>query len=409
MFVSFFPRPRLFLTSAALWSAFAVIFWYAVAKPLGEHIGFAQHGPPVIGIGMFWTGPFLWFELYYLAAVAIFAGVWRLASPHPWWRWSVLGSGLILLATYLQVEVNVGIVNWYGPFWNMVQDALDRSRKIAPGAYYAELLTFLWLGLAYVTLGVGLQFVTSHYIFRWRTAMNDYYVAAWTQVRSIEGASQRIQEDTMRFSSTTESLGLSFIGAIMTLIAFTPVLLGLSTHITRLPLVGDVPYALLWVAILWSLFGTAFLALVGVRLPGLEFKNQRVEAAYRKELVYGEDNAARARPPTLAELFAAVRKNYFTLYFHFVYFNIARICYLQVDAVVALVVLGPTILAGAITFGVLQQILGAFQQVRGSFQYLVNAWTTIVELQSIYKRLRAFEALIRHEPLPGIEGSPGAV
>ena len=32
----------------------------------------------------------------------------------------------------------------------------------------------------------------------------------------------------------------------------------------------------------------------------LEFKNQRVEAAYRKELVYGEDHADRAQPPTIA-------------------------------------------------------------------------------------------------------------
>jgi peptide/bleomycin uptake transporter len=38
--------------------------------------------------------------------------------------------------------------------------------------------------------------------------------------------------------------------------------------------------------------GTGLLA-VGIKLPGLEFKNQRVEAAYRKELVYGEDDEPR--------------------------------------------------------------------------------------------------------------------
>ena len=30
------------------------------------------------------------------------------------------------------------------------------------------------------------------------------------------------------------------------------------------------------------------IAAIGVKLPGLNFKNQRVEAAYRKELVFGE-------------------------------------------------------------------------------------------------------------------------
>ncbi len=29
---------------------------------------------------------------------------------------------------------------------------------------------------------------------------------------------------------------------------------------------------------------------VGIKLPGLEYNNQKVEAAFRKELVYGEDD-----------------------------------------------------------------------------------------------------------------------
>lgn len=104
------------------------------------------------------------------------------------------------------------------------------------------------------------------------------------------------------------------IDAVMTLIAFLPVLLRLSVNVTELPLIGHIPYALVVVAIVWSLFGTLFLALVGIMLPGLEFRNQRVEAAYRKELVYGEDRADRAQPPTVWELFANVRRNYFRLY-----------------------------------------------------------------------------------------------
>ncbi|TIQ14722.1 SbmA/BacA-like family transporter, partial [Mesorhizobium sp.] len=37
------------------------------------------------------------------------------------------------------------------------------------------------------------------------------------------------------------------------------------------------------------------------------------------------------------------------------------------------------------------------------FQYLVNSWSTIVELLSVHKRLRAFEATIHGEPLPDID------
>jgi peptide/bleomycin uptake transporter len=103
------------------------------------------------------------------------------------------------------------------------------------------------------------------------------------------------------------------------------------------------------------------------------------------------------------ELFSDVRKNYFKLYFHYMYFNVARSLYVQADNIFVYVILVPTIVAGKITFGLLQQILTAFNQVSSSFQYLVNSWPTIVELLSVHKRLRSFEATIKHEELPEIE------
>jgi peptide/bleomycin uptake transporter len=173
--------------------------------------------------------------------------------------------------------------------------------------------------------------------------------------------------------------------------------------VTVLPVIGEIPAPLMNAAIFWSLFGTVLLAVVGVKLPGLEFRNQRVEAAYRKELVYGEDYEDRAQPPTVRELFSNVRRNYFRLYFHYMYFNVARSFYIQADNIFAYFILIPTIAAGKITFGILQQILTAFTQVSSSFQYLVNAWPTIVELLSIYKRLKSFEAVLQGEDLPEID------
>ena len=159
----------------------------------------------------------------------------------------------------------------------------------------------------------------------------------------------------------------------------------------------------MFAAVIWSVLGTGALALIGIRLPGIEFFNQRVEAAYRKELVLGEDDAARADPPTVSMLFADIRRNYFRLYLNFMYFNIGRIVYLQTDEILPYILLAPTIVAGKITLGAMNQILNAFTEVRSSFQYLVNAWSTIVELISIYQRLRSFEAKIGGEPLPSIE------
>jgi peptide/bleomycin uptake transporter len=406
MFVSFFPAPRWFFGSAVLWVAITVAAWYLGAESLGEWFGLgevADEGARVGAVEVFWSPPFLWFYIYYTVAVGIFAAAWMWLSPHPWAHWSILGSALILFVTYFQVQVSVAINNWYGPFYDLIQTALAKSGPVTLSQLYAELLDFAGSAFIAVAVGVLTRFFVSHYIFRWRTAMNNYYMANWDELRRIEGASQRVQEDTMRFSTTVEGLGVSLIDSVMTLVAFLPVLLRLSGTVKELPFVGEVPHALVVVAVLWSVFGTAFLAIVGIKLPGLEFRNQRVEAAYRKELVYGEDNPGRAQPPTVAALFSNVRRNYFKLYFHYMYFNVARILYLQTDNIFPYVVLAPTIIGGAITLGALNQILNAFSQVRSSFQYLVNSWTTIVELLSIYKRLRAFEAAIEGAPLDAIE------
>ena len=321
----------------------------------------------------------------------------------PWAWWSIPGSALILFATYFQVQVSVAVNSWYGPFYDLVQAALSKSKPVTVEQFYGELSTFAGIALVAVTVGVITRFFVSHYIFRWRTAMNDFYVANWQRLRTIEGASQRVQEDTMRFATTTEGLGVNLISAVLTLVAFLPVLLRLSSSITELPLIGSIPYPLVVAAIVWSIFGTGALALIGIKLPGIEFFNQRVEAAYRKALVLGEDDPARADPPTLNQLFGDIRRNYFRLYLNFMYFNVGRIVYLQTDVVFPYILLGPSIIAGKLTLGSLQQILNAFTQVRNAFQYLINSWSTIVELISIYQRLRAFEATIAGGPLPSIE------
>ncbi len=409
MFKSFFPNPKLFFPSVVIWTILAIAIWYLGARDLGAALGLPQpaaDAAPIIGVSTFVQPDFLWFYIYFAVMTGLFAAAWFILSPHPWQRWSVLGSILILFVTYFQVQVSVAINNWYGPFWDMIQAAVSKARVVTPGEFYGQIWIFLSIALVAVAVSVVTRFFVSHYVFRWRQAMNDYYMSHWPRLRTVEGASQRVQEDTMRFARTTEDLGVSLIDAVMTLIAFTPVLIRLSANVTELPLVGAIPYPLLSAAIFWSLFGTVLLAVVGIKLPGLEFRNQRVEAAYRKELVYGEDREDRADPMTVAELFGDVRRNYFRLYFHYLYFNVARSFYLQINNVFSILVLAPSIIAGKISLGALNQISGAFGQVASSFQYLVSVWPTIIELMSIYKRLRTFEAEIEGKPLDAIEQEP---
>ncbi|QDZ00443.1 peptide antibiotic transporter SbmA [Nitratireductor mangrovi] len=430
MFVSFFPKPKLLFTSAALWALFGVLFWYFFAKDAGGWLslgGWFGYGFPAelgaeaddaarAAFEQARSGALeFWFYQYFIAILAIFIGFWMVYSPHPWQRWSLAGSALILFVNWFLVQLDVMINEWFGTFYDMVQKALGTPNSVSATDYYWQVATFLQIALVYVFVASLFRFFVSHFIFRWRTAMNEYYMQHWPRLRHIEGAAQRVQEDTMRFATISENLGVSFVDAIMTLIAFLPLLWGLSANVTELPIIGEVSQGLVFVVILWSIFGTALVALAGIRLPGLEFRNQRVEAAYRKELVYGEDHAERAQPQTVVELFADIRKNYFRLYLNYLYFNLVRIFYLQIGVMVPYIALAPTIVSGTITLGVMQQIIRAFQRVENSFQYLINSWSTIVELMSVYKRLKAFETTLEGEPLPEIEqeylarqgGTPG--
>ncbi|THF58980.1 peptide antibiotic transporter SbmA [Ollibium composti] len=406
MFVSFFPRPKLFFLSAAGWSLALILFWFFGGAELGALVGLppdAPGTPPIIGIAVLWSKPFLWFYIYYALGVALFFGFWRWFSPHPWQEWSIVVSSIIFFLIYFNVQISVAVNNWYGPFMDYVQGLMGGTTNSTPGEFYRGSASFAWLALVGMNVSVINAFIVSHWIFRWRTAMNDYFMNYWDRLRHIEGASQRIQEDTMRFSQIMEDLGTSFVQSIMTLIAFLPVLIGLQKHITELPIIGAVPQPLVIAALGWCLFGTLAIMIAGVKLPGLQFRNQRVEAAYRKELVYGEDHDDRAQPVTTTQLFENVRRNYFRLYGHYVYFNIVRYTYLQADNIFSFIILGPSLVAHKITYGALSQISNAFGRVTNSLQFLLNSWSTIVELQSVHKRLRAFEATLEGAPLPDVD------
>ncbi|WOD06403.1 peptide antibiotic transporter SbmA [Marinomonas sp. GJ51-6] len=409
MFQSFFPKPKLFFISFALWAIACVLGWYLIAQDLGASLSLgslfginfpealtesADAAAQAVFASAQNTALDVWLYQYMILCYGLFVGAWTIYGGQKWAKWSVSGFALIVFITWFQVQVSVMLNEWYGSFYDLIQKALGDPNSILLADYYAELSTVAVIILVAITVSVLSNFFISHYVFRWRTAMTSYYSSKWDKVRHIEGASQRIQEDTMRFASIVEGLGVSLLRSVMTLIAFLPILWGLSGYVKELPLIGEVPQALVFTAIMWSVFGTLLLTLAGIKLPGLEFKNQRVEAAYRKELVYGEDHADRADPITLNELFDNVRKNYFRLYANYLYFNIVRYGYLNVGQFVPLIVLAPSIIAGAFTLGVMQRVMNAFNQVENSFQYLINSWTTIVELLSIYKRLKAFEMAI---------------
>ncbi|EOA0637594.1 putative transporter [Campylobacter coli] len=375
-----------------------------------------------------------------------------------WALWAYLGLFLLLFFLYMQTSLNVAINSWYSDFYNvlqkpkielldsnttqkaeekfennasLIQEANQKAQEnfqkanfINKGAlyyyqslleyffnsramiekesysasdFYALILVFLAIAIPYVLIATINIYFASVYAFKWREAMTFSYLKFWkNKDDNIEGSSQRIQEDTYNFSKIVESLGLSFIRALMTLVAFIPILWTLSEN-SSFYFLKNIDGLLVYVALLISLGGLIVSWFVGIKLPGLEYNNQKAEAAFRKELVYAEDNRKEyAKNETMIELFTGLKFNYKRLFLHYGYFNIWLILFEQMIVIVPFLIMAPGLFAGAIGLGIVMQINNAFDQVRSSFSVFITNWTTITQLRSIHKRLKEFEKNIEY-------------
>ncbi|MBX0844798.1 putative transporter [Campylobacter jejuni] len=388
-----------------------------------------------------------------------------------WALWAYLGLFLLLFFLFIQTSLNVAINSWYSDFYNvlqkpkielldsnstqkieenlennatLIQEANQRAEQnfqkanfINKGAlyyyqnlleyffnsramiekpnysandFYALILVFLAIAIPYVLIATINIYFASVYAFKWREAMTFSYLKFWkNKDDNIEGSSQRIQEDTYNFSKIVESLGLSFIKALMTLVAFIPILWSLSDVVSKALFANlsenssfyflkNIDGLLVYIALLISLGGLVVSWFVGIKLPGLEYNNQKAEAAFRKELVYAEDNRKEyAKNETMIELFTGLKFNYKRLFLHYGYFNIWLILFEQMIVIVPFLIMAPGLFAGAIGLGIVMQINNAFDQVRSSFSVFIKNWTTVTQLRSIYKRLKEFEKNISYK------------
>lgn len=330
--------------------------------------------------------------------------MFRFFYDRKWWPWSIGGTLTIVIAVWYSVQLDVQINEWFGRFYDALQLALSEPDALTIEEFNGYIFEFFSIAGIYVGVNVVLNgFLVNHWTFRWRRSIAEYYQDNWENARLIEGSSQRVQEDTLKFARITEDLGVGLLETVLMLFAFLPILYGLSKYVTELPIIGPVDHGLVLVVLLTAIGGTVLLGLVGSRLPGIEYDIQKYEAAYRKELVLGEDNRTRAKPNQVDFLFNDVRKIHYKAYLHYFYFNMAKWSYLQGMVIVPYFALGPTIITGAITLGVVSQTVRAMGKVAESLQYIIRSWLKIVELISVYKRLREFERCILAAENPTLE------
>lgn len=378
-----------------------------------------------------------------------------------WAKWSY-GRGILLLGlSYLLVHFSVLFNDWYGSFYKILQtpakysldqywDSLIQFMWLAiPYIFIAAIMDIL-------TSFYGFKWreaITFNYIPKWRNVPV-----------KIEGESQRLQEDPALYAEIVESLGLQTVNAVMTLALFIPRLWQLSEGVTipvvgtfaghiawfgilivmfgillwqfikkefesKEPaelqtankivtvfavagflaifwliagLINDASTSgsFVWVAIFVSLGGMAITWTVAKRLPWLEYKNQAVEAAFRKELVLAEEDKANfGLVPKITELFTGVKRNYYRLYWNKGYVSLWLNTYGQCMIIIPFVIMGPSFMAGIVDLGLTMMVINSFGEVRSSLAVVINNWTRITRLRSIWMRLHEFEAnLDKYQP-----------
>ena len=103
------------------------------------------------------------------------------------------------------------INEWFGEFYDTLQKALTEPNSVTE----KEFIVFLYFcknsSNIYFLVVIFSDYFTSHWTFRWRTAMADYYHDKWNDASSIEGASQSVQEDTLKFARIMEGLGAELL------------------------------------------------------------------------------------------------------------------------------------------------------------------------------------------------------
>jgi peptide/bleomycin uptake transporter len=358
----------------------------------------------------------------------------------------VAWSGLFVVLAHacvhgwLKFEINV----WYGSFYDLLETAgaMSANNDTTVDAWThrqqqvsSSIVAFMKLACVSVVFMPFAKFVRSCWTLHWRLALMHAYVSAWAPTAApIEGASQRVHEDSYRFARGVELCLSTVLDSIITLVVFIPVLHELGSR-ARCP---DSMSAFAWLEDAWivglavssALVGFLVTMILGHRLVRLEVDNQVVEAELRRDLVLVETTPASICVETPQEaygsttnlmpplthflpLFERIQRNYSRLFLNFGALNLWLALFDQVNIILPYIVIGPLLFSPheetRILLGTLVQVSNSFEKVFGSLSVVAENWTQINEFRSVLIRLRQYESNVyQNIPHPSRRGLPRA-
>ena len=344
-------------------------------------------------------------------------GAWRLSAPYfrSEERWAARFLLAITIAlNLLLVAINVILNYWNRDLYNSLQQK-DWHSFLALIFWWRTDKTgfmpgFVLLVSIFIPVAIYRTYLRQWLEIRWRRWMTERVLGDWLSDRAYyrislaadpratgtDNPDQRIGDDIRDFIEDTLTLGLGLLSNVVNLVSFLSILWILSGSLQLFGI--NVPGYMVWVAILYSIFGTWITHLIGRPLIFLNFQRQRVEADFRFALVRLRENAegvalqggeAEERQGLLTR-FAAVAGNWWGIMRRTKALNAMVAGYGQVASIFPLVVAAPRYFGGQIALGGLMQTADAFGQVQGGLSWAVDAYGSLARWRAEVDRLTTF-------------------
>jgi putative ATP-binding cassette transporter len=285
---------------------------------------------------------------------------------------------------------------------------------------------FVLLAALYIVVAVYALYLRQALQIRWRNWLTRDYLDRWLDRRAYyrmaltdpvtDNPDQRVAEDIRLFVDDTLALGLGLMRSVVTLASFVLVLWGLSGSVTLLGI--EIPGYMVWVALIYAVLGTWLAHLVGQRLIGLNFQQQRVEADFRYALMRFRENAEGIafhrgeadENRALRGRFGALMQNWWAIMVATKRLTFFTAGYGQVASVFPFVVASPGYFAGTLQLGGLTQTATAFGEVQGALSWFVDNYAALTEWRATVERLTGFTGAIEaaREASDGVQAVPAA-
>lgn len=152
---------------------------------------------------------------------------------------------------------------------------------------------------------------------------------------------------------------------------------------------------LVWVALIYAIFGTVITHLIGRKLHNLNYQQQMFEANFRTSLIRKQDNAEQialykgeeTEKTSLANEFKAIVKNWRLLMDKEKHLSFFTVGYARISMLLPVVFSIPLLATKVITFGGVMQVRNAFVVVVAAFSWFIYAYSSIPRWASAVKRL----------------------